>query len=666
MKFKITFLLSFKLFLLLSTQAQSDTILDRYKAYLFRTSALQMTSGGSWSAPLNAHGQWADINYEDREPAGWKVSRHLQRIKEMAQVWVTPMTVQYHDKQLWEKINVALDHWLLKRYKSDNWWHNEIGVPRYMRDILVLLRNDLSALRLKQSLEILAQHKVHDDFVAGNLIWCADLGLHYGALTKDTVLMDRCRKLLMREIQITRGEGVQPDHSFHQHGNRLQMYQYGKAYLWEGLRLAWQLRETSLAFPEEKVNILTNAVLNGWQWMARGIHTVPGTMDRSSSRKGELQAADLRPLIPFIRELDPAKANAFNTMEAIQNGKGSMKGYRYYPYSDFAAYHRPGFSFFLKTISTRTLATESINRENLKGKLLNSGDAYLVKNGREYFDLMPVWDYTLLPGVTTFANAHQIDRQAFVGGVASETEGLFAMDYVLKDKSGTQTLTARKCWAAYQDVVICLLSGMKGTNVSGNIFTALDQCRWQSDITVNKPGNVIKEGIHTVKDVHWIHHAGFAYMPLSPATIDLHAKEVTGTWTSINASETTEKVTEKMFMPVLVHDTSRATGYALALCTTPGEARKLFNRPNWNVLRNDDQCQAIRFNDGTKMAAFYAPGKLDEIQTDKPCLVLIKNGVLYASDPSHTGISVRFTFSGKSFELSLPPGGITVCKKLHR
>ena len=180
------------------------------------------------------------------------------------------------------------------------------------------------------------------------------------------------------------------------------MYQYGRAYLVESSRIAWQLRGTPLAFPDEKVSLLTDFVLNGWQWMARGINTVPGTMDRSSSRKDGLQSADMRFLIPFLIELQPEKAVELNRMAAVQNGKGSLNGFRYYPYSDFAVFHQPGFSYFLKTISNRTYATESINNENLKGRLLNSGDAYLIRDGQEYFNLMPMWDWTALPGVTTF------------------------------------------------------------------------------------------------------------------------------------------------------------------------------------------------------------------------------------------------------------------------
>jgi chondroitin AC lyase len=670
MKKKLTSLLLLHFCLLLATKAQMDTIINRYREYLFRTTPVQET--GNWSTPLNIQGQWPDIDYQDREPANWKISKHLERIRDMAMAFANAKSIHYHERSLKEKIDAALDHWLEKRYQSTNWWHNEIGVPRFMRDIIVLLRNDLTPLRLQRSLEILAQLKVRDDYTGGNLIWCADLGLHYGALTNDTTLVDRCRNLMVKEIRITTGEGIQPDYSFHQHGNRLQMYQYGRAFLWESLRIAWQLRATPVAFPEDRVNILTDFVMKGWQWMARGIYTIPGTMDRSASRRKELQAApDLRPLIPFMIELQPARTAEFKSMEAIQNGRQSLTGYRYFPYSDLTAFHRPRFSFLLKTISTRTLATESINHENLKGKLLNSGDAYLIRNGCEYTDLMPAWDWTHLPGVTAFADAHQIDQKNFVGSVGNETAGLTAMDYVMKDKTGAQVLTTHKYWACYQDVVVCLLAGTKGVNIPGNMYTTFDQCRWQGNVTVNKPGNILPEGMHTLKNVHWIHHAGFVYIPLKPAAIDLNLKNSSGSWTSINASETPETINEKIFMPVMVHDRQdSATGYVLALCPTPAAAMKIYTKPTWQLLRNDDQCQALRFNDGTCMIAFYSPGILNAgkgktIQTDQPCLLLIKGQHLYASDPAHKGIIVHLSVNGKTFTFSLPENGYTISKTLR-
>lgn len=646
-------------------QGFRDTLLNRYKEYLFRSMHPNQQLVNKWQNELNGSGQWPDINYNDNELAGWQPGFHLVRIRDMALAWACPASPGYHNAQLWEKINTALDHWLARRYKSTNWWHNEIGVPRSMRDIIILLRQDLSAARLQQSMEVLSQLKVHENYVAGNLIWCADLGLHYGALTGNDELVHRCRELIVQEIKITTGEGIQPDNSFHQHGARLQMYQYGKAFLWEAARVAWQCRGTALAFPANTVTILTGFVTEGWQWMARGIHTVPGTIDRSASRKGELQSADIRPLLPFLIELQQNRAQALQETATIQNGDSSLSGFRYFPYSDFTAWHRPGYSFFLKTISARTLPTESINSENLKGKLLNCGDAYLIRNGREYYNLLPVWDWTAIPGITTWKNAHQADRKNFAGSVGGGSAGFTVMDYALKDQAEKATLTARKFWACNNDVVLCLIAGLTASGISEPVYTALDQCRRQGAVTVNKTGKIKKDGLYKLDHISWLHHAGLAYIPLQPASIELHVNTVKGSWSAINASET-GVVEDSVFMPVMMHNVTRplSTGYALALSETPKQAASIAARPSWKIICNDTSVQAVLFTDGTLMAAFYHAGKINagpgrELQTDQPCLILIKDGTIVASDPGHKATTVSITYNNKTYIVPLLENGLS-------
>jgi len=667
---KFFVLIVFQLLLCFSARASADTLLSRYSNYLFRTSILVPKTTLHWVETLNSNGQWPDIDYTDKEPAGWKTSIHLVRLRDLALVWVNPQSPDYHNQLIWQKINLALDHWSAKRYKSTNWWHNEIGVPRLMRDIIILLRYDLDPDRLKKALVVMSQLRIHDDYLGGNLIWCADLGLHYGALTGDEKLMDHCRQLIIKEIKIGTGEGIQPDYSFHQHGKRLQQYQYGKAFVVESLRMAWQMRSTSMALPNETVTILTDFILNGWQWMARGIHTVPGTMDRSSSRKGELKSPDLRSLIPLIIELQPEKTSVFKQMNAVQHGKGTLIGYRDFPYSDFTAYQRPEFSFFLKTISNRTLPTESINNENLKGKLFNSGDAYLIKNGQEYFDLMPVWDWTALPGVTTFKNADQIERKAFVGSLNDHIDGFTAMDYVLKDKAGKQILSARKFWACHKNMVISLIADLKAENITDQVYTALDQSRWQDDVTVNTLNNVLDSGSNKIDEVKWIHHAGFAYIPLKSASFDIHLSRISGSWTTINASETKEQVNEKVYTPIMLHNLNaeHSTGYVLAPSKSAKLTQQLAKKPTWKVIKNDKDGQAVSFKGGLTMVAFYSATKLEtaknmQLQVDQPCLVMIKDGHLYASDPSHQGITATITFNDQVFSVALPKDGFTTLIK---
>jgi chondroitin AC lyase len=651
---------------------QADTVVSCYRTYLLKTAEYNPDNIQKLQASLNKEtGQWADINYRDNRPADWQVSWHLERIREMAVAWAAPASALYRNPALKEAIDAAIAHWLKNRYQSSNWWYNEIGVPQLMRDIIVLTRENLSPEQMKQMLEVMAQLRVHDNYVGGNLIWCADLGLHYGALTGNPELMKRCRDLIVREIRIGTGEGVQPDFSFHQHGKRLQMYQYGKAFLQESMRIAWQLRGTALAFPQEKIDVLTSFLLEGWQWMARGIHTVPGTMDRSASRKDELRSADLRHLIPFICELQPQKAPEFLKMEAIQNGEGALTGFRYFPYSDFAAYHRPGFSFFLKTISSRTLATESINQENLKGRLLNSGDAYLIRNGEEYFNLMPAWDWLALPGVTAFRGAYRIDRQAFTGGAGNGRSGLIAMDYRMEDESGKDKLSAHKFWACHKDLIVCLIADLHTVNITDTIYTALDQCRRQGEVTVNEAGEKLTDGNHLLQQVNWIHHSGFAYIPIEPSPVRLTMESRKASWKTINAAEAADTLTEDVFMPLLLHSpgSPASSGYVLAPCNYPEEAGKLAKKTPWKILRNDSHCQSVVFDDGTLMAAFFSAGSLKwkcgHLKVDRPCLLLQEarakgRNILYLSDPAQQGGKTELEWCGRHYQLDLPGDGSSV------
>ena len=646
-----------------SLKAQQDSIINRYREYLFRNE-----QGGrvdQWLTTLNEKHQWADVDYNDIEPAKWKVSNHLSHVRALAMAWANPRSTYYHSEAVWKTLSPALDLWLEKRYKSSNWWHNQIGVPQIMRDIIILTRNKMSPDQLKQSLEVLNQHKVAG--TGGNLVWSADLGIHYTALTNDTALLRKYSDLLIKEVKVSTDEGVQPDYSFHQHGLRLEIYQYGKAFLTNGVRLAWQLRGTPWAFPKEKTDILADFVTKGWQWMARGINTVPGTIDRAVSRPGELQGADLREMIPFLCELSPKNATALKEIAQRQNGTGSLTGFKYFPYSDFAAYHRKDFSFFLKTISTRTLASESINHENLKGRLLDNGDGYLIRNGQEYYNLMPAWDWELLPGITNFEGNSKIEKQKFSGSVSDNVSGLTAMDYSVVDAENNKSLTAHKIWVCKDDLVVCLISDIRGQNIQGNVFTALDQCLWQGDVTVNESGNVLKEGNHQLKNVKWIHHNGFGYIPIKPSDINLCINTITGNWNAINTSQSKAPVTEKVFKPVLIHhlnDSGAApSGYVLVECKTPEQVSKIESNPSWKVLCNDKNCQAVSFKDNTIAIAFFSAGLLkvrnSELTTDEACLILVSGGKMYVSDPNHIGGMIKIGWKGKELSFDAPVNGTT-------
>jgi len=632
-----------------------DTILNRAERYLRDVS--QATDVRPFMRSLLASGQWPDIDYQDEDPAGWDVTAHLQRVRNMALAWTDRASPLYRNPELKRANDQALAHWLEARYQNRNWWHNQIGVPRAMKDILLLLRNDLRPDQFKSAMEILAQHRVRG--IGANLIWTADLGLHYGALSGDEAMIRKCSDLISHEIKVSTDEGIQPDYSYHQHSKRLQMYHYGGAFLHENIKLAWELHGTPWAFPPEKTDILINFILEGWQWMARGIHTVPGTLDRSVSRNGTLRGADLRSLFPYVMELKPDLKPVLASIARRQDGSGEhLRGFKHYPYSDFSVYHHPSFSFFVKTISTRTLFSESINNENLKGALLNSGDTYFIRDGNEYFDLMPVWNWQYLPGITTFPNA-RTQRQEFTGGVSSGSGGLTVMHHVASD--GDDTLSVKKVWAAKGEVVICLMADLR--TQTDSVYTVLDQCRWRGDVLVNGSTTPLAGGKHSLRKARAISHSGFVYMPLENAAVEVDLTTNTGSWSEINASGSDEILSEKVFMPVIRHTDARSVAYAV-VSAPPAHAKSLMKKQPWRILRNDGVCQAVSFDDGTVMFAFSSPGTVEisrrrTVSVDRPCALIVTNEKLYASDPSHRGGMLNVRVGHQHIPIGLPADGTT-------
>jgi chondroitin AC lyase len=60
------------------------------------------------------------------------------------------------------------------------------------------------------------------------------------------------------------------------------------------------------------------------------------------------------------------------------------------------------------------------------------------------------------------------------------------------------------------------------------------------------------------------------------------------------------------------------------------------------VLRNDAACQAVRFDDGTLIAAFHAPAEIREndsiiLSTGQICILILNTGTVHLADPLRTG-----------------------------
>jgi chondroitin AC lyase len=642
----------------------TDSLIDRYRQYLLQTEIDSTKALQLFGALKN--GQWPDIDYQNKDRGNWKTRDHLLRLQMLCIAWAKAGNQLSGKPAVLESLLQATDHWLDKKYQNSNWWQNEIGVPQLMRDIMILLRDRFDPERWKKALSILGQHKVRG--TGANLTWSADLGLHYAAFTNDQPGIDSCQKLLVREIMISTKEGIQPDHSFHQHGARLQNYHYGRAFLMDNTRLAWQCRNTAWAFSEDKVLMLAGLLLEGDQWMTRGKHVSPAVIDRAISRADYLDTGDLTLTAIQLKDLVPSKRKQLDIAIASYKGTYPDMGYKHFPYSDYAAYSSKDYSFYLKTISTRTLPSETtINSENLHGHLLNGGNTYFIKNGREYTNLMPAWDWNKLPGITNFNGNARLVPQIFNGGTGNGKNGCWATDHSLVD--GDRKLSAHKFWAVHNNVVVCLIAGLNTTGDADSVFTVMDQSRLQGNIASNKPGNIIAQGLQQLNGINWIYHAGFAYAPLYKETLLLQSGSVYGSWYTINQNSPDTPVHDKIFMPLLLHDKkARSSGYVVTSTNSAVSAGKIFSKPNWQVISNTAECQAVSFDQKILMAAFFKPGtvkwKNSTIVTNRPCILQIDETNIYVSDPEHKGGNIEISIGRKHYKLTLLKTGETAIEHL--
>jgi chondroitin AC lyase len=644
-------------------------ILERYREILREDSGPPADRVIQHARSIASDGRWPDVDYTVDVDEAWTPARHIGRCREMALAWANERHALHGDGQLEGALKRALDDWIQRKYQSSNWWWNQIGVPRAMRDIVVLMGQALAEGQLAGALAVIGQFRVRD--TAANLLWSAELALHHGCLSKRADQVAGAARAVEDEIVVGHPEGIQEDYSFFQHGPRLQAFSYGRSYLEIAVDLAWQLRDTPWAFAQKKLDVITGYILEGLQWMCRGTATVPSTLDRTVTRRGWLRrAADLRPWLRRWLSICPSRKDEVEAFLARQEGGGrALVGYLHFACADFTTYQRPAFSFFLKTISDRTLPTQGLHKENLKGQHLHTGDHYLLRDGQEYFDLPPVWDWERLPGLTLASSVPPLQRRAFVGGLGNGRSGLSVMDYERVDEGGGRSLAVRKMWGFHGDLVVCLMGGWRCGGLTGEVYTSLDQCKLREAPRVGtrgEPPQELSEGRHDLEDVLWLLHGGVAYMPLAPASATVWTGPATGSWRSVSGGASAEPVTEPVFCASLRHGSRpEPCGFAIAVAVSLEKAQQLAQQPSWTTLRNEGTCQAIQFEDGTCLAAFWEAGAVEadaiSLRVDKPCLALWADKALWLCDPTHAGGTVSAHWQGSVLSAELPPGGRALC-----
>ncbi|MDP4207811.1 MAG: polysaccharide lyase 8 family protein [Bacteroidota bacterium] len=613
-------------------------------------------------ATVNDNGQWPDVDYASKQRGQWPTYKHLTRLLEMAIAYKSADNSYYNNPALFISIRKALDYWINADLQNPNWWYPQIGVPKTLGPIILLIQAQLTEDEMAKGIKILERAKI--GMTGQNKVWLSGNVIYRSLLTGDVDMINEAAKAIQSEINISLDEGVQPDFSFHQHGPQQQFGNYGLAFAADMTKWAIMFEGTPFRFDDAKIEILRNYLLNGIRWVLW-----KGKLDVSACGRQlfpNAQTEKARTLNEIYSEM-PLADNTFSRQYAEANK--DFSGNAHFWTSDMSVHRRNNFYASVRMCSKRVLGGESVNSENLLGYHLGDGALLVYQSGNEYDDIFPFWDWKKIPGTTSFQdskplpvlayNGYYINSE-FVGGISDGMNGVAAMDF---RRDGLQAL---KSWFFFDDVIVCLGAGIK-TQAVEPVTTSVNQCFLNGNVLVNngQKTSLLSEDTHNLNNIKWVLHnnIGYYFPGKSQATIDNTTK--TGIWHNVATQFSEKELKADIFSLWLNHGVKPENeGYAYYIIPGADESLMQSVPQKIKIISNTDSVQAVTYlAKGLAGVIFYKAGQCQlssslSIGVDAPCILMLSitkaERSITLSDPTHKLASIAVNVSGKFTGSNIP------------
>lgn len=617
---------------------------------------------------LKADGSWTGIDYKDKTIVNWEPMAHLTKLETLIQAYTNKESKYYGDAKVFAGITKAFKFWYDANPQSSNWWHNEIAVPQALGELLILLGPGTQQLDKGLQGKIIERMKRGDpeQKTGANK---TDIALHYfyrALITNDEKLLAAAVRELFDPVRFVHdAEGLQFDFSYLQHGPQLQISSYGNVFITGVLKLANYVRDTPYALNPKKLALFSKYYRDSYLKAIRGSYIDFNVEGRGVSRPDILRKHTEKTRLNVATMIDPKNAEDWRSA-ILRTDSTAAPDYKVTPYhhqywsGDYTLHLRSAYSFNVRMASTRTKRSEAGNNENLLGRYLSDGATNIQLRGPEYYNIMPVWEWDKIPGVTgrDYVKDRPLTKlwgeegsNAFAGGVSDGTYGASA--YVLDYDS----VQAKKAWFFFDQEIVCLGAGIK-SNTAENITTTLNQS-WlngtvSSSVSKDKIGKdrtlEIKE-----KGQSWIWHDGVGYYLPEGGNLNLSTAVQKGNWYQINNGHSKKELSGNVFKLWLDHG-ARPAGAQYAYVVLPGlkgaPEMKKFNPAGVAIISNTAAVQAV-YHQLLKIAqvVFYQPASVTlpamEIKVDKACILMLRdiNGkqVVSVADPLHKEAQVNIS-----------------------
>ena len=587
--------------------------------------SISITNATNFLASQASDGSWSDIDYTDTSSTSWIPVSHLQRLKSMAAAFQTSSHAYYRNPAMRTAINKGLSFWYSTNPISANWWFNTIGKQIELEALGILMEGYLDAAQNTNLIGDLTTDT--GNYEGQNGVWIANQIICRGCLENNATMISTGVNQIQGLVAFTSADGIQYDYSFDQHGALLYNGGYGVNFINDLSGCAYLLNNTGFAFSSDTIKTMTAFLLEGCRWMTYYRLFDYSALGRNISRPDQTSAILVNACncLAMVNTSKAAEIYSFrNNLQSVS--APSVIGNRLFPYNDFMTHIRNNYYFSVKMNSKRTFASETVNNENLKGKWLSFGVNFICCTGNEYDNIMPVWDWARLPGVTnpyTVGNASFGQSTNFVGGVSDGQYGVAAMELNYEMTHG------KKSWFLFDNEIVALGADINSSG-SNSINTTINQCLLNGLVTVN--GTILSSGEHSLSASLWVHHDNVGYIFPVAANLKLKNQAQTGCWYDINNAYSATSISENVFTLWFDHGVAPSNGayqYIIVPNSTSNATSNYAGNIPVRILSNTSSIQAVRHDSAliTGMV-FYSPGSVAvhsnlTIRVDKPCILLL-------------------------------------------
>ncbi|MGL4738276.1 MAG: polysaccharide lyase family 8 super-sandwich domain-containing protein [Cellulosilyticaceae bacterium] len=405
---------------------------------------------------------WSDNKTEKYATDPAHTREMYLRLEWLAKGYTTPESKYYGDKDLLAAIEYALE-WLHEnaygiQEQYGNWWQWEIGIPKALNNICVMLYDELGKEKVMKYTDVIYFHQpdpfhsgasgvspnAYRESEAANRVDVSLVSLVMGMLRGDyeqlIMTRDAISSLLKYEVRNADGtyiDGFYEDGSFVQHGHVPYVGTYGNVFLTGASTVAKALQDTPWEIKPQTLQILTEFGVEAFApfiYKGAALDMVRGRAvarsnetDRSSghgimgsflllSEVVEPQlAAQLKSYAKTWMTEDTSRIftentnniNLINLAEEILNDT-SIKAvpleamHKNFSLMDRAVHRGPDYLFGLSMFSNRISNFEYMNGENKRGWHTADGMTYLYNDDLAHYseDYWNTVNPYRLPGTT--------------------------------------------------------------------------------------------------------------------------------------------------------------------------------------------------------------------------------------------------------------------------